>query len=35
VHGVETAKRRTVLKTTLVQALAQLGAVLATRVRGK
>ena len=34
-HGGETGERRTVLNTTLVQALAHLGAVLAARVRGK
>ena len=35
VHRGETGERRTVLNTTLVQALARLGAVLAVRVRGK
>jgi hypothetical protein len=35
VHGTETGERRTVLKTTLGLALAHLGAVLATRMRGK
>ena len=35
VHGGQTGERRTVLNTTLVQALAHLGAVLAARMRGK